>query len=319
MTHELWRGSLLTDANQTSGKASGVKIDGARVREIRESLGLTQLYVATAVGVTTDTISRWENGRYPTVKRDNAQRLAAALEVSLDEILEQEPTNKSQTTEPTKQDSHGARLPVKFLIPAIICVFAAVALSVYYVFHHDVSVNFEACRILPSHAAPGQTFPVLVRVKTDSRRSSSFILRENLPRGCVPVKAVPAYTAWDRKSRSLEWICHSQDKEITFFYLGSVKRDIPMNTVLNFSGTVVIRKGKGRSRPVAGQNKLEIKPLHWADTNGDGKIDDEEILTVYEEFGEIKGADFGLDQIEAIWAANGYKWNGKTKKFVIIP
>ena len=45
-----------------------VKIDGARVRRLREQKGLTQLYVATAVQVTTDTISRWENKRYPSIK-----------------------------------------------------------------------------------------------------------------------------------------------------------------------------------------------------------------------------------------------------------
>ena len=48
-----------------------VKIDGSKVRAIREAKGLTQLYVATAVEVTTDTVSRWENKRYPSVKKEN--------------------------------------------------------------------------------------------------------------------------------------------------------------------------------------------------------------------------------------------------------
>ena len=64
-----------------------VKIDGSRVRNLRESKGLTQLYIATVVGVTTDTISRWENNRYPTIRRENALKLAEALEVPLDDIL----------------------------------------------------------------------------------------------------------------------------------------------------------------------------------------------------------------------------------------
>ncbi len=69
------------------GPMAMIKIDGARARHLRESQGLTQLYIATAVGVTTDTISRWENGRYSNIKRDNGVRLAEALEVSLEEIL----------------------------------------------------------------------------------------------------------------------------------------------------------------------------------------------------------------------------------------
>jgi DNA-binding transcriptional regulator YiaG len=50
--------------NNYIGPPQMVKIDGSRVRIIRESKGLTQLYIATVVGVTTDTISRWENRRY---------------------------------------------------------------------------------------------------------------------------------------------------------------------------------------------------------------------------------------------------------------
>ena len=64
-------------------------INGTKIRKIREEKGLTQLYLSEVVGVTTDTISRWENRRYPTIKMENAIRLAQALEVSLEEILEQ--------------------------------------------------------------------------------------------------------------------------------------------------------------------------------------------------------------------------------------
>ena len=65
-----------------------IKIDGARIRAIREAKGLTQLYVATAVEVTTDTVSRWENRRYPTIKKENGLKLAQALEVELEDILD---------------------------------------------------------------------------------------------------------------------------------------------------------------------------------------------------------------------------------------
>src|SRR5210317_924311 len=68
-----------------------VKIDGSKVRSLRESKGLTQLYIATVVEVTTDTISRWENKRYPSIKEENALKLAEALEVTLDEILDEAP------------------------------------------------------------------------------------------------------------------------------------------------------------------------------------------------------------------------------------
>jgi DNA-binding transcriptional regulator YiaG len=55
--------------NTYPGAMVMVKIDGSKVKQLREQNGLTQLYVATAVQVTTDTISRWENKRYPTIKK----------------------------------------------------------------------------------------------------------------------------------------------------------------------------------------------------------------------------------------------------------
>ena len=76
------------DESRMTGGVPMVKIDGAKVRSLREARGLTQLFLATAVEVTTDTISRWENKRYPTIKRENGLKLAEALEVDLDEILE---------------------------------------------------------------------------------------------------------------------------------------------------------------------------------------------------------------------------------------
>jgi transcriptional regulator with XRE-family HTH domain len=65
-----------------------VCLDGSAVRRIREEKKLTQLYVAKVVGVTTDTISRWENNRYPSIKRENALRLAEALETPVEDVLQ---------------------------------------------------------------------------------------------------------------------------------------------------------------------------------------------------------------------------------------
>ena len=48
---------------------STVRVDGDAARRIRESKGLTQLYVAEVAGVSVDTVSRWENNRMPAVRR----------------------------------------------------------------------------------------------------------------------------------------------------------------------------------------------------------------------------------------------------------
>ena len=91
-----------------------IKIDGTKIRRIREQKGLTQLYVATAVEVTTDTVSRWENKRYPSIKKENGVKLAQALEVTLDEILDSVPEVKAtdrNSQQPEQNNSADAKSP----------------------------------------------------------------------------------------------------------------------------------------------------------------------------------------------------------------
>ncbi len=70
---------------------NSVDINGNKIRLLREQKELTQLYLATVVGVTTDTISRWENRRYPSIKPENARKLAEALGYSIEELLDDGP------------------------------------------------------------------------------------------------------------------------------------------------------------------------------------------------------------------------------------
>jgi len=85
-----WEQMEKIETTSAPGTVPMARIDGAEIRRLRESKGLTQLYLATFIGVTTDTISRWENRRYPSIKLDNAERLAQALEVNLQAILDQQ-------------------------------------------------------------------------------------------------------------------------------------------------------------------------------------------------------------------------------------
>ena len=152
------------------------KIDGAKVRRLREVKGLTQLYLATFVGVTTDTVSRWENKRYQTIKQANAMKLAEALEVSIEDILDQDgarqPTEKTETRpstmpatrrsarDPTQDlplrmgivvglSGHHFRGPPLFLsAPSSGTVSAALA-----------GIRITAERYLPDHCAPKPALP----------------------------------------------------------------------------------------------------------------------------------------------------------------
>ena len=101
---------------------ASIAIDGAAIKTIRETKKLTQLYVASVVGVTTDTISRWENNRYPTIRRDNAEKLATALEVRLAEILLQEVVAAVEETAPPGEPARRNR-------SAIVCASLALVLA----------------------------------------------------------------------------------------------------------------------------------------------------------------------------------------------
>lgn len=57
------------------------------LKQKRTVLGLTQLEVAAAVGVSEATISRWESGQISNMKRNHIASLACILNVSVSDIL----------------------------------------------------------------------------------------------------------------------------------------------------------------------------------------------------------------------------------------
>jgi transcriptional regulator with XRE-family HTH domain len=305
-----------------------VKIDGGKVRTLREALGLTQLYVATAVGVTTDTISRWENRRYPTIKKENALKLADALEAPLSEILEaeepvEEETDEAAPGEPLDipiQPELGRRDRssrwVLLRVAGLIAVLVILAAGLWRLFSDGQAPEVWVFRLLPPHAAPGQQFPVAIRVETDTPNPITLILKETLPPGCAPIRAEPPFTAVNNTDRDLKWIGQSGGPSTCFSYLARIDPDVRIGQRIEFEGTVTVRKGRGITMPVSGPHILEVKHLHWADRNGDMIIDDEEILTVYDQLNGIH-LDFDMKEIEAIWAGNGYRWDENRKTFVV--
>lgn len=308
-----------------SGIIPMVRIDGARVRRLRESKGLTQLYLSTVVGVTTDTISRWENRHYQSIKLDNAEKLAGALEVCLDEILElpqaaQEPQPRREEEASAKEEipPEPARRNLKLLLTAgTVFAIAVVALLLYALFPRQPQGALSAERILPPQAPPGQTFPVLVRVRSTGQGAMSLIFKETLPSGSKSLQSVPEPTTVDLKDNSLKWISRTVPGESVYTYVCQVPSDAAYGETLSFSGTVTRKQTLGRQETVAGSATLTVAPFHWADTNRDQVIDDEEILAVYDLYSDIGGLDLGRDRIDSLWAAGGYRWDEKKKKYAV--
>ena len=349
----------MDSAKPMAGGIPMVNIDGARIRRIREEKGLTQLYVATVVGVTTDTISRWENRRYPNIKKENALKLAEALEAQLADIIDHgQPTTVTETPRqedippqpavpeakpaPTVPEAPSAPAPepdapqtapaaappprmLRLASQPVIILFAAVLLLAFagltllwWYTGDDGEGQVTAIRTLPAHATPGIAFPVVIEVTNSASKPFSLILKETLPPGCIPVQGKPQFASQENTPPVLKWIGKINGEHAVYSYLAKLRPDTKMETVHHFTGGVTLRSDDNPSIPVSGNDSLQASPFHWADSNGDGRIDDEELLSVYETYGGIEGLHFGKKLIEEIWASKGYRWDPETRTYDIL-
>jgi hypothetical protein len=90
-------------------------------------------------------------------------------------------------------------------------------------------------------------------------------------------------------------------------------------THFTFSGSIAVRQGQKQDTDISGDGSLHLAPVHWADTNGDFIISDDEILEVHDKFGGLPELALDLDSIEEIWIGSGYRWNKKGQTITILP
>ncbi len=293
-----------------------VRIDGSLVRQLREEKGLTQLYLATAVEVTTDTVSRWENRHYQSVKMENAQRLAEALGLELGAILEAE--HGSDHTEVTAPEGtplpagNGKKQPA-LLLPLLALLFIFLA-SVVYLWLQEPTpeITLEATRKTPSHAMPGYPFPVLITVETMSP-PLSVVIKEILPAHVRITSSSATLQPVDRAE--LKWIVKHMAGQQRFGYMVMASG----RESLHFQGSVTTRAGRKKEVVIAGRQSLVMAPYHWADSNQDGIISDDEILVVYDDFDDVAGLNVDVELVEEMWMGSGYSWNKAKGLFEVIP
>jgi transcriptional regulator with XRE-family HTH domain len=303
------------------GPSQMVKIDGSKVKSLRESKGLTQLYIATVVGVTTDTISRWENKRYPSIKEENALKLAEALEVSIEQILEKDeavskPEETSEITSTPARKSRSNRI----LLWPLLLVLILLMPFIWYNLKQPEPVSIFASRLLPPHTPAGQPFPVVIQVTTKQQGPFSLILKEMLPEGCEPIVSAPPFTGFDKKTGNLKWISRTAGEITTFVYLANKQTsesNIATAAPLRFEGSVTLRDKRSSEAFIAGSQVLPIAAFHWADANRDNRIEDEEILAVYDTFGALDNINYDWQRIDEIWSGEGYFWDESKQEYVI--
>lgn len=290
-----------------------VSVDGNLARRIREEKKLTQLYVAKVVGVTTDTISRWENNRYPSIKRENALRLAEALEVPVEEVLQRDVDSDAEplTTATT------VRSPWRFLPLLLIPLIVA---GVYLLTSRTAPLpaNLAATRELPNFAAPGTTIPVRVHLEI-ANAPKGFILREHFPPGWKLIEAVPPASSLDNESGMARWILKPDETLHRVSYLIRVDSKAVVGKVGEFSGEIIANPDGGSvPASVNGVNRTKIAGFLWADQNGDQIVDDAEMLQASDTLDQMRGIHLDWAALEEIWDAGSYIWDPKKERFTPV-
>ncbi len=294
------------------------RIDGAKVKALREQKGLTQLYVATVVEVTTDTISRWENKRYPTIKKENALKLAEALEVDFSEFVDSQEPDENRLEKPTTRAKVTVEPKFNKIWPLLL-LSSVIALLIGFIAAFFISqsepLNVSATRILPARCTPEKVFPVLIKISSDSDKQTALILKEKLPENFIIAWSTPALPKGGKKDNLLRWL--GKIEKSMYFYYGGYISDSKKHA--GFSGSIAADTKKAETVQITGDSKLIITEHHWADSDGDNRISDTEILSAYDRFGEVEQMRREMDFIEEMWLGSGYIWQAESKEYAILP
>jgi transcriptional regulator with XRE-family HTH domain len=282
-------------------------------RRIRDEKILTQLYVSKVVGVTTDTISRWENNRYPTIKRENALRLAEALEVPVEEVLQRDGEADAEPLAPAP----AARHPLRFL-PLLLVPLVLVGVYFFSFRTPPPPVNLEATRELPNFAAPGTIIPVRVHLEIGSA-PKGFILREHFPPGWKLIEAVPPASSLDNESGMARWILKPDEGLRRVSYLIRVDPRAEVGKNGTFSGELIANPDGGSApATVDGTRQIQVAAFLWADQNGDRVVDDAEMLQASDTLDQMRGVHLDWAALEEIWDAGSYVWEPKKERFLPV-
>jgi transcriptional regulator with XRE-family HTH domain len=301
--------------------SGSVDINGEKIRQVREERGLTQLYLATVVEVTTDTISRWENRRYPSIKLENAKKLAEALELPLEELLGA-PDEETGTPDNHEQEVEDQTLPPSpWLTPRKRWISGALLLCLAcggILFFWLPQPTLTARRIMPAQTAPNLSFPVIVELTGPVQFKKSMLIREDI-QGKAETHSILADGTHKSFGQSPRWIGRLRRGKARFMYVVTPGKKVSPGQLLTFSGNVMSSKEQRLGDPIQGATSIQISLYHWADTNRDYSISDDEILIAYETFSPRRGPSIDFTALEQLWLAGSYTWNTGSQTFDPVP
>ena len=127
--------------------------------------------------------------------------------------------------------------------------------------------------------------------------------------------ALPEASNKNRKDHSIQWLKKLKGPAV-FVY--SLKSDNNFEGSLHFSGLLKVGSNNEQHLDIIGDNTSTATFFHWADSNQDNRISDEEILVVYDLVDTNEATGIDMDLLEEIWLGEGYIWHPDTQRFSIL-
>jgi len=132
------------------------------------------------------------------------------------------------------------------------------------------------------------------------------------------VESEPPASSLDNLEGVARWIFRNPGLETLVSYRLEVAKNAALGEEPKLLGELIANPdGQRYSIPVESVGSMIVRPLHWADTNGNHVIDDLEILEVSGILDEIGQLHLDWDALENIWDAGGYRWDAAGGRFVL--
>lgn len=198
-------------------------------------------------------------------------------------------------------------------VSSIIILILLITAAVIFLKPQEVA-TLTASRYLPNHYIPGKPFPVAISIDFESKTDQSYVVKEKLPSSSVILNTVPEVHLKGTKDNTLKWLKKAKMGN-TFIYVVTLPQNIADTTQM-FVGTV--SHGKGETKlEILGNSQTKASIHHWADSDSDNRISDQEILSAYDLYNGAPGINFDL--IEEIWMGTGYRWDPTKSSVVLLP
>jgi hypothetical protein len=156
---------------------------------------------------------------------------------------------------------------------------------------------------------------VLIEITGEADSKQTLLIREELFGQGTAIGPSGGDTP-KQFGKNPRWIGTLSDGRATFLYLvqpGGTAAE--HQDAIRFSGDLVFREGQTRGEKIGGPDHIALTPSHWADSNQDYVISDNEILLAYETFSIPGGNLINFTAIEELWLAGGYVWDTQTRSF----